>query len=110
MKPYASPLIMLEGLIESPGFENQFAPYKARLSLPLKNFPEHLICVAEIDTLRDEGKMYYALLRIFGAEATLHEYPGMFHGFAMANVAFAQSQQCMDDCVEFINKIFYDKK
>ena len=105
-KPYASPLIMLEGLLEVDGFDNPYKDYKAKLSLPLQ-LPEHLICVPQVDSLRDEGKMYHAMLRILGAKSTLIEYKGMFHGFTLADIAFYQAEECINDSADFINRLFY---
>ena len=100
--PYASPLIMLEGLIEVEGFANPFEKYKTSLTPPLP-LPPHFICVADVDALRDEGKTYYALLKIFGVEAKAKVYKGMFHGFAMMGAGIYKAEECMNDCFEFIN-------
>ena len=103
-KPYASPLVMLQGLMQVEGWDNPMKEYAAKLELPL-NLPEHLIAIPEIDTLKDEGKSYFALLKAFGVKADMKEYSGMFHGFLMTNAFVGKSNECLNDCVSFINRV-----
>ena len=100
---YASPLIMLEGLIDVDGFDNPMSKYKLKLTPPL-DLPEHYIAVAQVDSLRDEGKTYNALLNTFGVKSKCKEYSGMFHGFLMASSFLSKARECFDDIVEIINR------
>ena len=103
-KPYASPLVMLQGLMQVKGWDNPMKKYAAKLDLPL-DLPEHLIAIPEVDSLKDEGKSYFALLKAFGVKAEMKEYSGMFHGFLMTNAFVGKSRECLDDCVSFINRV-----
>ena len=96
-KPYASPLIMLMGLLEVEGWDNKYKDYKAKLELPLDYFPPHFIVLPEVDALRDDGKMYDAVLKILGAESTYKEYPGMMHVFTMFDGFVGGASNSMDD-------------
>ena len=103
-KPYASPLVMLQGMMNVKDYDNPLAKYAPKLELPL-DFPEHFVAIPEIDTLRDEGKAYCALLKAYGVDVQMKEYPGMFHGFLMTNAFIGRSGDCFDDCVAFADRV-----
>jgi acetyl esterase len=47
----------------------------------LAGLPPAVVLVAELDPLRDEGLAYATRLQQAGVVATVHEAPGMVHGF-----------------------------
>ncbi|MCR9276482.1 MAG: alpha/beta hydrolase [Pseudomonadaceae bacterium] len=61
-----------------------------------------VVCTAEFDPLRDEGKAYADALEAAGVQTTYRQYDGLVHDFlAMAHV-FACSKAAMDDATGYL--------
>lgn len=103
-RPYASPLIMLMGLIEVPNWNNKYEMYQANLKVPLDYFPPHFIVLPEIDSLTDDGKMYNAVLRILGAESTFKVYKGNMHAFSMMTGFIGGATDSVRDSAAYIKE------
>ncbi len=106
LKPYASPLLMLEGALNTLSVPNLYEECAVETDEDGKYIlPEHLIIVAEADSLRDEGIMYHALLTDLGSTSTLSVYKGAIH-------AFFQLYEILDDGEKAIKEIssFIERK
>ncbi len=99
LKPYASPLLMLEGALDTLSVPNLYSECAVETDEEGKYIlPDHLIIVAEADSLRDEGVMYHAVLTDLGSKSTLHVYKGAVHGFF-------QFYQLLNDGKKAINEV-----
>lgn len=82
LKPYASPLLMLEGALDTLDVPNLYASCAVEKDEDgTFVLPDHLIIVPEADSLRDEGVSYHAALTALGTNSTLSVYKGAIHGF-----------------------------
>ena len=82
LKPYASPLLMLQGALDTLDVPNIYRDCAVQTDEEGKYvLPDHLIIVAEADSLRDEGVSYHAALTSLGTDSTLSVYKGAVHGF-----------------------------
>jgi acetyl esterase/lipase len=69
------------------------APARAR---DLTGLPPAHITTMELDPLRDEGIIYGMRLLAAGVSVELHNYPGTFHGSAMASSAAVSKRMSVD--------------
>lgn len=67
----------------------------------LRSMPPALIQMAEHDPLRDDGWRYAEQLRQDGVEATVTEYPGMPHGFALFRGLSRMTTDALREAAEF---------
>lgn len=101
--PYASPLVMIQGLVQIDGVVNELAPYALDATLPVVLAPT-LVIVAQADPLRDEAILYSAVLRHVGTESTATVYKGMLHGFPMFDKIFAEGRKAIRQTADFISE------
>lgn len=100
--PYVSPLVALLGLMElGPDVQTYYTPHALDIELPLEH-PPTLIQVAQVDPLRDEGILYYSVLKHFGTDVDLKLYEGMFHEFFLLDMLLPEADQALDDMSRFI--------
>ncbi len=100
-EPYASPLIMLQGLVDIPGNKNPLAEYAIDAKPPVKLAPTLLI-VAQADPLRDEAILYEASLKMLGTETQMTVYDGVSHGFPMFDRIMPEGHEAMMEATDFI--------
>ncbi len=100
-EPYASPLIMLQGLVDIPGDANSLAPYAIKAKKPVVLAPT-LLVVAQCDPLRDEAILYGVTLNELGTETQLTVYDGVSHGFPMFDKIMVEARQAMDEATSFV--------
>ncbi|MFC2089504.1 alpha/beta hydrolase [Bacteroidota bacterium] len=80
-------------------------PYVSPLSADLHGkIPPALIITAQIDPLRDEGRLYAERLMESGQEVVYHEYKGVIHGFATFYMVFPEAKQAMKMAKAFIEE------
>lgn len=100
--PYVSPLVALLGLFDlGPEVQTYYTPHALDIELPLEH-PPTLIQVAQVDPLRDEGILYYSVLKHFGTDVDLKLYEGMFHEFFLLDMLLPEADQALDDMSRFI--------
>lgn len=103
LKPYASPLLMLEGALDTLGVPNLYSDYAVKTDNDGKYIlPDHLIIVAEADSLRDEGIMYHAIVTSLGSDSTLSVYKGAIHGFFQLYEILDDGKKALDEISAFI--------
>ncbi len=105
LKPYASPLLMLEGALNTLSVPNLYKECAVETDDNGEYIlPEHLIIVAEADSLRDEGIMYHALLTDLGSKSTLSVYKGAIHGFFQLYEILDDGEKAIKEVTSFILK------
>lgn len=97
--PFASPLIMVQSLVDIPGFEI-YNNYDYGLELPL-NLPKTKIILNGADPLRDEGNLYAATLEYLGEDVDVSLYDGMLHGFTHFEI-FPEIKEANKEAIKFI--------
>lgn len=100
-EPYASPLIMLQGLVDIPGDKNSLAPYAIDAKPPIQLAPTLLI-VAQADPLRDEAILYNAALTELGTETRMTVYKGVSHGFPLFDRIMPEGREALKETTDFI--------
>ncbi|HKK62435.1 MAG TPA: alpha/beta hydrolase, partial [Bacteroidales bacterium] len=75
------------------------SPLKANLE---KKLPPVLIMNAQIDPLRDDGRLYAEKLEKAGQNVTYIEYPGILHGFFNFYMIFDEGVESMKKAKDFI--------
>ncbi len=104
--PLVSPLVGLLGLMDvGEGVQTYYSDNALDLELPL-NHPPTLIQVAQVDPLRDEGKLYYSALKHFGTDVSFRQYDGMFHEFFLLDMLLPEATQALDDMNQFLKQRF----
>lgn len=99
LRSYASPLLMLEGALDTLSVPNLYAQCAVTTDDDGSYIlPDHLIIVAEADSLRDEGIMYHGLLTDLDSNSTLSVYKGAIH-------AFFQLYEILDDGKKAIKEV-----
>ncbi len=104
-KPYASPLLMLQGTLKIDNWENEYA--KASVEVDEDGtyvLADHLIQVAGADTLRDDGIMYHALLTTLGTNSTLHTYKSTIHGFVQFYQLIPEGEEALKEVCSYIKE------
>lgn len=104
-KPYASPLLMLQGTLKIDNWENEYA--KAAVEVDEDGtyvLADHLIQVAGADTLRDDGTMYHALLTMLGTNSTLHTYKSTIHGFVQFYQLIPEGEEALNEACSYIKE------
>ncbi len=104
-KPYASPLLMLQGTLKIDNWENEYA--KASVEMDEDGtyvLADHLIQVAGADTLRDDGIMYHALLTTLGTNSTLHTYKSTIHGFVQFYQLIPEGEEALKEVCSYIKE------
>ncbi len=104
-KPYASPLLMLQGTLKIDNWENEYA--KAAVEVDEDGtyvLADHLIQVAGADTLRDDGIMYHALLTMLGTNSTLHTYKRTIHGFVQFYQLIPEGEEALKEVCSYIKE------
>ncbi len=104
-KPYASPLLMLQGTLKIDNWENEYA--KAAVEVDEDGtyvLADHLIQVAGADTLRDDGIMYHALLTTLGTNSTLHTYKSTIHGFVQFYQLIPEGEEALKEVCSYIKE------
>lgn len=102
-KPYASPLLMLEGTLKTGDVENIFTKCAVELDEDSTFvLPDHLIMVAEADSLRDEGVMYHGVLTALKTNSTLSLYKGTVHAFVQLYQILDEGKKGINEAVKFI--------
>ncbi len=103
LKPYASPLLMLEGALDTLSVPNLYSECAVETDENGEYIlPDHLIIVAEADSLRDEGIMYHALLTDLGTKSTLNVYKGAIHGFFQLYEILDDGKRAIKEVSSFI--------
>ena len=105
--PYASPLLMLEGALNLGSVSNIFS--SCAVELDEDNtfvLPDHLIIVAEADSLRDEGIMYHGALTALGTNSTLSVYKGTVHAFVQLYQLLNEGKKAINEASKYINNHF----
>ena len=74
------------------------SPLKANLE---KKLPPVLIMNAQIDPLRDDGRLYAEKLEKAGQNVTYIEYPGILHGFFNFYMIFDEGVESMKKAKDF---------
>ncbi len=81
-------------------------PYASPLLADLSGkLPPALILNAQIDPLRDEGRMYAEKLKLAGQKVTYIEYEGILHGFLNLYMIFPEGKASMDLVSDYITKM-----
>jgi acetyl esterase/lipase len=62
-----------------------------------RNLPPATIITAEMDPLRDDGKLYADKLEGAGVATNYHCYRGMIHGFVSADKVLSQARKALDE-------------
>lgn len=104
-KPYASPLLMLQGTLKIDNWENEYA--KAAVEVDEDGtyvLADHLLQVAGADTLRDDGIMYHALLTTLGTNSTLHTYKSTIHGFVQFYQLIPEGEEALKEVCSYIKE------
>ncbi len=70
----------------------------------LAGLPPAFVHSAEIDPIRDEGRVYASLLARAGVDVTYREAKGMIHGFARAHVTGEGARAEFDALCEFLRR------
>ncbi len=103
LKPYASPLLMLEGTLNTLSVPNIYSSCAVETD---ENgcyiLPDHLIIVSEADSLRDEGIMYHGLLTSLGTNSSLSIYKGSVHGFLYMPSLIDDAKKAIKEMSSFI--------
>ncbi len=104
-KPYASPLLMLQGTVKIDKWENEYAQVAVDLDEDgTYVLADHLIQVAGADTLRDDGIMYHALLTTLGTNSTLHNYKNTIHGFVQFYQLIQEGENALKEACSYIKE------
>jgi acetyl esterase len=61
------------------------------------NFPPATIITAEMDPLRDDGKLYADKLKKAGVLTNYHFYRGMIQAFVSADKVLSQAHKALDE-------------
>ncbi len=103
LKPYASPLLMLQGALDTLNVPNQYAECAVVTDEDgTYVLPDHLIIVPEADSLRDEGVSYHASLTALGTNSKLSVYKGAVHGFLQLYQILDDGWKGIKEASEFI--------
>nr|MDA3823891.1 alpha/beta hydrolase [Bacteroidales bacterium] len=85
-------------------------PYLSPLEAKLNGkLPPLLMVTAQIDPLRDEGKLYAEKFREAGNDVKYVEYKGITHGFLSFYMIFKEAKQAMKMADSFIDKCCENK-
>ena len=68
--------------------------------------PPATIITAEMDPLRDEGRLYADKLKKAGVSTNYHCYEGMIHGFVSADKVLSQAREALDEIALDLKKHF----
>ena len=80
-------------------------PYASPLrAQDLANLAPALVITAGYDPLRDEGEAYAQRLREAGCDATLSQYPGMFHGFFAMGALLDEARRAVGEAGDALRK------
>lgn len=71
------------------------------------NLPPATIITAEMDPLRDDGKLYADKLKTAGVLTNYHSYRGMIHGFASADKILSQAREALDEIAIDLKTAFH---
>ncbi len=105
LRKYASPLLMLEGAVSTGKVRNIFSGCAVETDENGRFIlPDHLIILAEADSLRDEGMMYHASLTALGTSSTLSVYKGTVHGFVQLHQFIDEGEKAIGEAVSFIRE------
>jgi acetyl esterase len=94
-------------------FRDAYTPDATGLADPLawpavaqdfSRLPPAFVHSAEIDPIRDEGRVYASRLACAGVDVTYREAKGMIHGFARAHVTGAAARTEFDALCEFLSR------
>jgi acetyl esterase len=81
-------------------------PYVSPLEADLSgNLPPVLLITAQVDPLRDDGRMYAEKLQEAGQQVTYLEYEGMIHGFMNFYMIFPEAKESMKKTRNFITSL-----
>lgn len=88
-----------------PAGTDECHPYLSPLEAdPGGKLPPLLMLNAQVDPLRDEGRLYAEKIRSEGSRAVYIEYPGIIHGFFNLYMIFPESIDSMKKIREFIEE------
>lgn len=80
-------------------------PYLSPLEADLSgDIPPVLMLNAQVDPIRDDGRLYAEKLREYGQEVSYVEYPGILHGFFNLYMIFNEGKESMKLVKEFIDE------
>lgn len=86
-----------------PGPEHQQNPYaRPFVAGSFAGLPPAFVLSAELDPVRDDGRIYAAKLALAGVDVTYREAPGMLHGFMRARFTGAAAQAEYDAACCFL--------
>ena len=71
-----------------------------------RSLPPATIITAEIDPLKDDGKLYAEKLKNAGVAVNYHCYQGMIHGFASADRLFSQAREALNEAAADLRRSF----
>lgn len=78
-------------------------PYVSPLEADLSGkIPPALIITAQVDPLRDDGRMYAEKLRKAGQDVTYIEYEGMIHGFMNFYMILPEGRKSMTEVRDYL--------
>ncbi len=84
---------------------SEINPYVSPLEADLTGeLPPSLILTAQVDPLRDDGRMYARKLEEAGQEVAYEEYDGLIHGFLNLYMIFPEGKESMQLVRTFIEK------
>ena len=105
LRPYASPLLMLQGAVNTRSVENLYAECAVETDENGKYvLPDHLILLPEADSLRDEGISYHACLEILGTKSELKVYKGTVHAFLQLYQLLDEGEDAIKRSCKFIKE------
>jgi acetyl esterase len=81
-------------------------PYVSPLEADLSgDLPPVLLITAQVDPLRDDGRMYAEKLKAAGQDVTYTEYEGMIHGFMNFYMIFPEAKESMRKTRDFLTSL-----
>jgi len=86
-------------------------PYVSPLEADLSgNLPPALIITAQVDALRDDGRIYAEKLRKAGQDVTYIEYEGMIHGFMNFYMVLPEGKESMREIRDYLTDMISGTK